>query len=360
MDVGTVGIATPLHEKRIASIHRGAGPKGAKEVKWQSFDHHLQKLAMAKGANLIQGRVEDISLEDGHPRLKVKGGVEETYDLLAVATGVNTGTLKIFEALPIQYTAPTTTGTYIREFYLGMEKVEKHFGTSMHVFLLNIPRLEFAALVPKGEYVSLCLLGRDIDDTLVRAFLDSSEVRSCFSADWQMPQTFCHCSPRICLSASPKPYADRIVFIGDCGATRLYKDGIGAAYKTAKSAATTAVLEGVSEECFRRHYRPVCGEIERDNMLGKLIFLVTREIQRRQFERRGVLRMVDKEQKNLLPHQRMSTVLWDTFTGSAPYREILVRTLHPGFLLRFGWEIFSGLFATNSAPARRDGPTHAQ
>ncbi len=30
----------------------------------------------------------------------------------------------------------------------------------------------------------------------------------------------------------------------------------------------------------------------------------------------------------------MSTVLWDMFTGSAPYREIFIRTLHPVFLVR--------------------------
>ena len=35
----------------------------------------------------------------------------------------------------------------------------------------------------------------------------------------------------------------------------------------------------------------------------------------------------------------MSMVLWDMFTGSAPYREILLRTLHPVFLARFLWNV---------------------
>jgi flavin-dependent dehydrogenase len=30
MDVGNVSIETPLHEMRIAAVHRGAGPKGTK------------------------------------------------------------------------------------------------------------------------------------------------------------------------------------------------------------------------------------------------------------------------------------------------------------------------------------------
>jgi hypothetical protein len=40
----------------------------------------------------------------------------------------------------------------------------------------------------------------------------------------------------------------------------------------------------------------------------------------------------------------MSTVLWDTFTGSAPYRDIFLRTLHPGFLGVFLWEIVAGFW----------------
>jgi len=274
-----------------------------------------------------------------------------------VAVGVNTGILKAFENLAIDYTPPRTTGTYICEFYLGEELVERHLGTAMHVFLLNLPRLEFAAIIPKGEYLSLCLLGRDIDDALIASFLNSSEVRRILPEEWEVPTTFCSCRPRISVAAAGVPYADRMVFIGDSGATRLYKDGIGAAYRTAKAAAATAVFQGIASEDFRKHYLPVCKAIERDNLLGRMVFQVTREIQRRRFERRGVLRMVSKEQSGGDAHRPMSTVLWDTFTGSAPYREILLRTLRPGFLSRLAWETIAGLAGGNgrrgAIPARR-------
>jgi hypothetical protein len=217
---------------------------------------------------------------------------------------------------------------------------------------LNLPRLEFAAIIPKGEYASLCLLGRDIDDALISSFLESAEVKQIMPEGWEVPSTYCSCRPRISVGAALKPYADRIVFIGDSGATRLYKDGIGAAYKTAKAAATTAVFQGIAAEHFRRHYQPVCSRIERDNLLGRMVFQVTREIQRRQFERRGVLRMVSKEQSGGDRDRRMSTVLWDTFTGSAPYQEILLRTLHPGFLARLVWETLAGVVAGNGASSK--------
>ncbi len=49
--------------------------------------------------------------------------------------------------------------------------------------------------------------------------------------------------------------------------------------------------------------------------------------------------MTAREQQTKGSRQRMSKVLWDTFTGSAPYRDIFLRTLHPAFLGRFLWHI---------------------
>jgi CRP-like cAMP-binding protein len=44
----------------------------------------------------------------------------------------------------------------------------------------------------------------------------------------------------------------------------------------------------------------------------------------------------------------MSTVLWDTFTGSAPYRDVFMRTLHPAFWLRLLWDIAVGTISFTS------------
>jgi flavin-dependent dehydrogenase len=344
LDEGQVKINPPGHEKRIAAVHRGAGPKGMKGSLWESFDGFLLDRAKSKGANVIRDAVEGISFVGGRPRLTTKNGREESYDLLVIAAGVNAPTLKLFDQLPLQYKQPRTTKTYISEFYLGQETVERHLGSSMHVFLLHIPRLEFAALVPKGDYVTMCLLGRAIDDTLVRSFINSAEVRKCLPPDWELPRDFCHCGPKINVRTAVNPFADRVVFIGDSGTSRLYKDGIGAAYRTAKAAATTAAFHGVSGAHFRRHFLPVCRKLELDNMIGKLIFTITRQIQRNAHDRRGILRLVSREQRSSrTPH--MSSVLWDTFTGSAPYQNIFLRTLHPGFLLNLGWEVLAGYFS---------------
>ena len=343
-DVGSVRIDTPLHEKRIAAIHRGSGPRDidAKEMKWFSFDRFLQELAVDKGARLVRDRVDSVSWQDGRRRIKTRGGLEQDYDLLAVAVGVNSGSLKLFQETVPHYRAPQSTKTFICEYKLGSKTLEKYLGDSMHVFLLNLPRLEFAAIIPKGEYATVCLLGEEIDKPLIKTFLESRLVRKCFPPEVSPELPPCHCSPRINTHGAVQPFGDRMVFIGDSGVTRLFKDGLGAAYRTAKAAAETAVFAGVSREDFRAHYWPKCRDIDVDNKIGKAIFALTRQWQKRPYDMRGIVRMVAAEQADKKRVPRMSMVLWDLFTGSATYREILWRALHPGFISRLAWNVVAG------------------
>ena len=343
MDAGSVRIDPPGHEKRIAAVHRGRGPRGLVVQRWASFDGYLLELAQSRGAQVLSERVEKIDWIDGKPRITTKAGDSAVYDLLAAAVGVNGAGMKLFEGLGIGYQPPKTTKTYICEFLLGEDVIAEYFGGSMHVFLLDVPRLEFAAIIPKGEYVTIVLLGDSIDKTLVTNFLNTPEVRLCFPPDFAIPEEHCRCFPSINIKGSPQPYFDRVVFVGDCGESRLYKDGIGGAYRTAKAAAKTAVFEGVSAESFRRHYAPVCRALATDNAIGKMVFKATGLIRKLAWARRGMLRMVAKEQYSGTGSKRMSGVLWDTFTGSAPYRDVFRRTIHPMFLGRLLWNCVAAL-----------------
>jgi flavin-dependent dehydrogenase len=352
-DRGSVRIATPARELRIGAVYRGAGPRDAKVGRWGSFDGHLQAGAVARGAQVVKTRVEQVARdEEGRPTLTAKDGTRRTYDLLVVAAGINSGILKAFEGLGIGYERPRATKTLIREYWLGEEVIDRTLGNAMHVFLLPIPRLEFAAAIPKGEYVTMALLGEDVDDELVRAFVTSPQVRACMPPGWDPEARSCQCIPAINVAGAPKPYADRFLFIGDAGVTRLYKDGIGAAYRTAKAAATAAIFQGVSEEAFRRRFAPALRRISRDNDAGRFTFLLTRVARRFGFLRRGMLWMAREEQERAL-RPRMSGVLWDMFSGSSSYGDILRRMVSPVFLGRYLWAVVRS--AVRRRPIRREG-----
>ena len=353
MDVGSVRIETPLNEMRIAAVHRGSGPRDVQSTKWTSFDGYLQTLVLNNGAHLVRGRVDSVDFKRGRPEIKVRGGSSQDYDLLAVAAGVNSGTSKLFETLGLGYRFPNTTKAFISEYYLGEESISRALGSSMHVFLLDIPRLEFAAIIPKGDYLTICLLGKDIDKSLVKSFLDSSEVKQCLPRSWRSDHSSCNCWPSMNVRGAVGPFADRVVFIGDCGVTRLYKDGIGAAYRTAKAAATTAVLWGVSASSFREHFWPICSSIGRDNTLGRLSFGAVRTIRKARFARRAILRMSTIEQQGDPRLRYMSMALWDMFTGSAPYKDIFIRGLSPRFIGRFLWNMLVSSFPLDGSNSER-------
>ncbi|MEK6629300.1 MAG: hypothetical protein AABY89_01055, partial [Acidobacteriota bacterium] len=136
---------------------------------------------------------------------------------------------------------------------------------------------------------------------------------------------------------------------GDCGLTRLYKDGIGAAYRTAKAAARTSVFEGISADAFHRHYGPVCRTIAADNVMGRLAFVFTRVVRHMRVARRAILRMTVEEQRRPAHLRRMSGILWDMFSGSAPYKDIFLRLLRPACVAGFAWAFVRSMWPPASA-----------
>jgi len=357
-DLGNVRIQAPRDEKRIAAVYRGNGPRESEPVTVAGFDRHLLDLTTAAGATVVRKMVREIRWQDGRPRLITTDGDAAAYDLVAMAAGVNSQALNLLTGPTPEFTAPKTQKTFICEFNLGAETVTEWFGTAMHVFLIDLPRLTFAALIPKGEFVTLVMLGEKLDDALVEAFLATPEVRQCFPGS-VVPPLACHCYPRINVDAAVRPFGDRIVWVGDAGVARLYKDGIGSAYRTAKAAARAAVFHGISARDFEEHFWPACRALDVDNTIAKFIFAVTHLIQRMRFLRRGVLRMTALEQALPERPKRMSSVLWDVFTGSAPYREVLVHTLSPAFPLTLAWNVLAGNLPGRSAHAV-EGPPHGR
>jgi flavin-dependent dehydrogenase len=346
LDVGSVAIQNRAGEQRIAALYRGNGPREGGESPWESFDGYLQGLAVERGARVVHRLITDIDWRSGYPWLQFADQPELKYDLVAVATGVNSNFLKMLDDMPTGFKLPRTTRAFVCEFRSSEEEILRILGNSVHAFLLPIPRLEFAAIIPKGEFATVVMLGDDLDEEVVHAFLRHPAVLDCFPTD-ALP-CVCSCAPLVNMGARKKPFGDRIVLVGDSGVTRLYKDGIGAAFRTGKAAATAAVFQGVSEAAFRRGFWPTCRSITNDNAIGKVMFGTTTILKRLTFLRNVILRMTAREQMDPSKRAHMSSLLWNMFTGSAPYTEIFLGAIHPGFIGNFALN-----FIANAWP---DGP----
>jgi len=340
IEQGNTIIKTPKEEQRIASVYRGAGPKGCMNNSQESFDNHLLELCKKNGATIIQDKIiEGQRVEDGIILRSKKIG-EKKYDLVVGAAGLNNKTLEIFKSICPKFVPPKVTRTYISEFLLERDEIDSHFGNSMHVFLLNLPNITFGALIPKGQYVTLVLLGDEIDKHIVANFIEAEQVKGCFPKDLHLKDAApCKCYPYINVKAARNPFADNVVLIGDTASSKLYKNGIGAAYTTGRAAARTAIFEGISRKSFKKYYYPVCRNLDLDNNVGKFIFFVTKIIQKSKVLKKGLFKMVVNEQKKQADKRLMSSVLWDTFTGSAGYQNIFIRFLNPLLIFPFLWNI---------------------
>jgi flavin-dependent dehydrogenase len=345
LEQGSTVIETPFNEQRIAAMFRGIGPLGSDDKEGESFDNYLLDLCKKSGAKVIPDRVTAaIRTADG-VTISTKSEQKARYDLIVGAVGLNAKTLDIFKSICPSFEPPETTKTYISEFQMEPEMIDKHFGNSMHVFLLNLPNIKFGALIPKGRFVTLVLLGNDINKEIAESFVNSEAVRKLFPPEINLDDiTPCKCFPTINVKGAKLAYDDRVVLVGDSASSKLYKNGVGAAYITGKAAANTAVFNGISAAAFKKYYQPVCSNLDKDNVLGRFIFSVTGIIQKSHLLKSAMLGLVISEQRKKNKNRRMSSVLWDTFTGSAAYKNIFLRFLNPLLLIPLIWNIIKSMF----------------
>lgn len=333
---GVKVINTPGNMRRIASVFRGCGPRGCLEISRQGFDDFMLDICKTKGANVIHEKVLNLKRADDGIFLETGKSAPKKYDLIIGATGLSEKSFKLFEHVCPTYRPPELSRTYICEFLMEQKQIDDCFGHSMHVFLLDVPKITFGALIPKRDYVTMVLLGDDIDKEVVSSFVNAPEVKNCFPIDFPLEKSApCKCYPFVNVQKAIHPFADRIAMIGDASSSKLYKNGIGAAFITGKAAASTAIFQGINQKSFSKYFAPVCRNLDRDNAAGKFIFAATKLIQKSSVLKRGVLGLIGREQMKGREHERslavgkLSSALWDTFTGSAGYRNILKRFLDP-------------------------------
>jgi len=334
---GGVYFATPDLERTIATVYRGGGPKGMIPEGKESFDYFLLKDAIKEGAALDPLRVDRIEIRDKKPVLFSKDRELGQFDLVVGAFGVNSTTPKMFEEIGFGYKEPPTVTTAIAELLLGEENVEKHFGNSVHLFLLPDKGMKFAAMIPKGAYVTLCILGKEMHANTVNEFLEKPVVKNVLK---DIPYTVgCRCLPKMNVGAPLKPFTNRVVTCGDAGSTRLFKDGLGAAYLMGKAAAKTALFQGVSANHFQNDYYPVYRSIIIDNRYGQFLFTVTDVYRKNKILTEGMLRVVRREQQGPADRRILSSILWNMFTGNERYKNIFPKALdirmHGNFLREF-------------------------
>jgi flavin-dependent dehydrogenase len=316
-----VQINQPDPESRIVSIYRGGGPRLQKHGSVSSFDQFLLAQACSLGAQHIPSRVTDVRWDQG----PVIYTARETFpvELVVLATGINSHS-PLGETFG--YQPPRSEIMAQDEFQLPDSWPEDR----VSAYFQKPEGLIFGALIPKGHYVNISLLGQGLATDAISEFIEAHGLGQDFRS---LGDSLCGCTPRIAVSCAGRYYGDRWVAVGDAAVTRLYKDGIGSAFSTAKQAAHTALHLGISRRSFHAGYQPLCREISRDNVYGRILFRFWTWVLGMPALSHAWIEVLRAETASRESHDNHARILWGMFTGSETYRELFRRLMQVETLL---------------------------
>ncbi len=331
---------------RIYTAFRSGGPMGERFGTERSFDHFVLQAAISAGAQHIPQVVRSVR-PPSNPQAPVvledATGDEHQADAVIGAFGVNSRMVRSFEELGFGYRAPRTATAAQCEIPLSSEEIETLFGNEVKALSLGIPGVSLAAMIPKERHVTVSLIGRDVGQRHLERFLQLPEVRAHFPPGWQVPDNYCHCRPRLPITAAQNVVADRVLVVGDAHVSRYLKNGLDSAFITASLAAEAIIAGGVGRENLVRRYVQPCRRVFTwDNLCGRALLAVHHLLGREPRIAAAHLRFAALEQQRSGP-KPLNAILWGMLTGDEPYSVVLRRALSPSLQLRLAWAAMKAL-----------------
>ncbi|MCR4289585.1 MAG: hypothetical protein NUV86_04915, partial [Candidatus Scalindua sp.] len=325
----------------IMAVYRGNGPLYSTHTESHSFDDFLLKHVIKQGVTVISESVQDISLSSNLniPATVIYGKGDQRNkmeaDLVVGAFGINSNMANKIENLKFGYISPKTIRTCQMEIPLDPAFIKNSFKDNIQVFALGIEPFRFASMVPKDNYVTVSLIGsRNLTSNDLIDFINHPTVRKNLPHNWEMPEKFCMCLPKIVLSHAKNPFTDRLVLVGDASISRIFKNGLESAYMTSQLAVRAAFEYGISSEDFARHYyKPARKLLAMDNRLGAIILAISDFITRQNWLVKARLSYVEDKRGSWIANH-LNTLLWNMVTGDAPYHKILIQALNPLFQIK--------------------------
>jgi len=327
LDGHSLRIHQPNPDHHIVSVYRGGGPRLAQGQPAASFDHFLLQEACDRGALHIPSRVRKVVWE--HKPVVQTARDHFPADLIVLATGVNS---KPPLDSSFNYRAPKTE-------IMAQDEVLRPSTWNpdqVHIYFKQPSGLIFGALIPKGRYLNISLLGHDLSTDAIPSFVEAQNLESeLVSRDGSL----CGCTPRVGVSQAQHYFGERWVAVGDAAVTRLYKDGIGSAYYTSKEAMETVIELGISHNAFTINYAPFCRAVARDNLYGRLLFRMWKQILNRPRLLNTWKKTIIEEARRPVEARIHTRILWGMFTGDENYRDLFWLALSPSSLLGL-WKNF--------------------
>jgi flavin-dependent dehydrogenase len=333
-------------QMKMHSVFRGSLP--SERIDGQTgLDSFLLGKAVEEGATILQGEVLEVSYPDRDtPALSIKKATGDIISMPAsfvtLSMGVNARAGKDHKENPLilsvqrinpEFVPARVRRTLVFELKIPRKVLEKNLKNEVYFIEYGSKKfpLEHLALIPKGDFLTVTVIGKYIDDAVL-----PRDIRKTIDKIVKLPQlnrilpniaaypVACACSPRMTVRTAKNPFARNLAIIGDAAGSRLYKDGLYSAYLTASKLARTVLHEGSDKKTLSREYGKTIKWLAMDNRFGKSVFRLIRLTFSTPILSRILYQTFATELKIRDKRKRpLAQILWKIASGYADYKEIL-------------------------------------
>jgi len=319
-----------LHSDHLSLNLYGQDDGKSYAVSRSKFDLFMLEEAKKRGVIVVHNRVTGIEFSEEEV-LVYSEGENCKASVVVGAFGMDEGTGKIFEKTTL-YRQPDYLNTIITHIYPG-EKFLNQLGQKIHAFMLAQNGLEFGAITPKFDHLSINVAGRKVSSKVMLEFLRSGSVQRFLPPHKRREKPLNYFLGKFPIAPAPGLFGDRYVTIGDAaGLMRPFKGkGINSACLTGIYAARSIINNGVSEEAFRKNFYKDCFELTSDLPYGRAVRLLTNLCTRFGF--------MDHLLSIAATDHVFMACLFNSISGHKPYKQIIRET----FSLPLGARLFMAL-----------------
>jgi flavin-dependent dehydrogenase len=238
------------------------------------FDRYLSQRAALCGARIIRERVRALKIDQQGVHISCEGG-SKIVDVVVGAFGLDDGTSRAFHRAT-GYQPPPYIETLVTKLHPPAKQMER-YGQTVYAFLPPIRRAEFAAVIPKGNHLTIVLAGTKLTTEAMDRLFKWGPVREIVRPEEcqeSIPQYY---KGRFPTSWARRVYGERHVIVGDAaGLVRPFKGkGVTTACMTGYLAAVTMMDVGIGKRAMRRFYAE-CRELTDDIFFGRVVRLLVR------------------------------------------------------------------------------------
>jgi flavin-dependent dehydrogenase len=303
------------------------------------FDAYMLDAARQYGIEVKSARVTDIEFRSDRVVIYTENSPLEG-DVVIGAFGLDEGTAAIFSRT-VGYRMPPVLNSVVTNYHPG-EDIMYQLGNRIHALLPAVRGIEFGAITPKGNHLTINIAGASVDADLMDAFLgmpliqrflpNVHKVDRAHSGDLQ------YFKGRFPRGLARNFLGDRFIMVGDAaGLVRAFKGkGVTTAILTGLRAARTILEVGISAAALQSCYaanRDIIDDLPYGQAMRRFTILASR------------FGLMDSIFRAAEEESRLRQSLFDAVSGHGSYREVIRKSLAPASVAKIAAMLMRQVFS---------------